>query len=356
LGRKARADPPLTAEKARDSVSQTRIKPPLPQRIGIAVGAGIAAALLFAVTVKGTMLAMLLAYLAPLPIFIVTLGWGLDVGALAGVVAGLAAAAAIEPVSGALFVVTVALPAWILSFIAGPNRDSLFRASSNGAAARIPVGIIVAATAAIGFALGVAALLALIAYYGGYDNGIRGLAAEFTPDLKLAVDEVMALPAGFSVEEFAMLIVRISPAAVAISTLLMLCVNLYIAARSVQLSHRLDRPWPNLPESLVLPPALGAALIVAAAVCFILPAPAYQIAWIATGALGASYVLQGLAVLHALSRGLPARFALLAGLYVCSLITFRWSMPIIAVVGLLESLLSLRARRAAADAKPSLKP
>ncbi len=352
MGLKARADPSLTAEKARDSVSTTPNNLPMPQRIGIAAGAGIAAALLFAVAAKGTMLALFLAYLAPLPIFIVALGWGLDVGAIACVVAGLAAGAAIEPASGALFVVTIGLPAWILSFVAAVSRDRLFSRSATGATAGIAVGTIVAVAAAIGAAMGVAALIALVGYYGGYDKGIQGLAAEFTPDLKTAANEVMTLPAGYSVEEFAALIVRLSPAAIAISTLLMLCANLYIAARSVQLSHRLKRPWPNLPESLVLPKALGAALIGAIALCFVLPSPTFQLAWIASGALGAAYVLQGLAVLHSVSRGLPARTALLAGLYLGSLITFRWSMPILILVGLLESLLSLRSRRAAADVKP----
>ena len=38
------------------------------QRIGMAIGAGLAAALLFAVVAKGTLLAMALACLAPLPI------------------------------------------------------------------------------------------------------------------------------------------------------------------------------------------------------------------------------------------------------------------------------------------------
>ena len=96
LGREASADPPLTAEKARDSVSTTPGNLSMLQRVGIAAGAGIAAALLFAVTAKGTMLALFLAYLAPLPIFIVSLGWGLDIGALAGIAAGLTAGAALE--------------------------------------------------------------------------------------------------------------------------------------------------------------------------------------------------------------------------------------------------------------------
>jgi Predicted membrane protein (DUF2232) len=325
---------------------------PTIQRISIAIGAGIAAALLFAVTAKGTILALLLAYLAPLPILIVSLGWGLDIGAIAGIVAGFAAAAVLEPLSGALLVFTIALPAWILSFVALLPRQQLLRPAPGDPQARIPPGAIVATAAAIGAALGLAALVSLIVVYGGYAKGVEALAADLTPDLKEAFDEVLALPSGYSVEQFAALIVRLSPAAIAASTLLMLSANLYIAARSVELSHRLNRPWPNLPETLVLPQTLGALLIAAGVLSFLLPAPASQLAWIAAGALGAAYVLQGLAVLHAISRGLPARPLLLAGLYLGTLITARWSLPILALVGLLDSLLSLRARRAAADVKP----
>ena len=71
------------------------------QRIGMAIGAGLAAALLFAVMAKGTFLAVTLAYLAPLPIVIVTLGWGLDMGGLAVVVAGAVGAALLGPLSDA---------------------------------------------------------------------------------------------------------------------------------------------------------------------------------------------------------------------------------------------------------------
>ena len=53
------------------------------QRYAVAFGAGCAAAFLFAVSAESSPLAMLLAYLAPLPIMIATLGWGLDAGAIA---------------------------------------------------------------------------------------------------------------------------------------------------------------------------------------------------------------------------------------------------------------------------------
>ena len=95
------ADLSLTAAKARDSSTMM-------QRFGMAIGAGLAAALLFAVMAKGTLLAVALAYLAPLPIVIATLGWGLDMGALAAVVAGAVRAGVVDPCPAALFASSIA--------------------------------------------------------------------------------------------------------------------------------------------------------------------------------------------------------------------------------------------------------
>ena len=87
-------------------------------RIGMALGAGLAAALLFVVTVQGTAIAMPLAYLAPLPIMIATLGWGVDAGAIALSSPPRSWRASIEPQSGLIFAATVALPAWALAAFA----------------------------------------------------------------------------------------------------------------------------------------------------------------------------------------------------------------------------------------------
>ena len=53
------------------------------QRFAVPVGAGAVSALLFALTVKGTPLALALAYLAPMPLMIAAFGWG-ALGGLAG--------------------------------------------------------------------------------------------------------------------------------------------------------------------------------------------------------------------------------------------------------------------------------
>jgi hypothetical protein len=323
------------------------------QRFGMAIGAGLAAALLFAVMAKGTLLAMALAYLAPLPIVIATLGWGLDMGALAATIASVAAAILVDPLSGGLFAASIALPAWLLSFIAVLPRERLYPiAAAAGDKSWFPVGGIVAVAALIGALLGAGELASLALASGGYENGVEAGAAEITPALTEMLDGVMTLPGGATVEQVAALIVRLSPAALAATTCLMLCANLYAGARAVQLSQRLKRPWPNVPEALVLPPVLGIGLIACLGLALALAGSAGHVAWIGVGAVGCVYVMQGLAVVHSLSRGLPARIPMLIALYFVFWAASLLSLPALALLGLVESFLSLRARRAAANAKP----
>ncbi len=76
-------------------------------------------------------------------------------------------------------------------------------------------------------------------------------------------------------------------------------------------------------------------------------------AWIGFSALCCVYVLQGLAVIHALSRGLAGRLPLLIMVYLVVWTVAPLSLPTLVIIGLVESLLSLRARRAAAaNVKP----
>ena len=90
--------------------------------------------------------------------------------------------------------------------------------------------------------------------------------------------------------------------------------------------------------------------IITAVVFFILElaTASFFYIWIGVGALGCAYVMQGLATVHSLSRRLPARIPMLIALYLVCIVTALWSTPALALVGLVESLLSLRARRAAA--------
>ncbi len=74
------------------------------------------------------------------------------------------------------------------------------------------------------------------------------------------------------------------------------------------------------------------------------------IAGIAAAALGVIFVLQGLAVVHDLSRGMRFRTALLCGLYLALGLLMPWPLVIFAVIGLVEAGFGLRDKKAAAAA------
>ena len=311
-------------------------------RYVVALGAGCAAALLFAVSAQTSPLAMALAYLAPLPIMIATLGWGVGPGAAAAAVSVLALAALAEPFSGLLYAASVAGPAWLLpAFAIAPVGRLIGRPPAKSGQAS--VGAIVALAAAIGMAGATIVLTAVIVVYHGYGEGAKEVAAALA---KLASEAMEDGADQAAAREFADALVRLGPAAIAASTLLMLCVNLYAAARSAQLSHRLARPWADLPTSLNLPWPLALFALVSVAGALALPAPASQYFSIGAGGLGGAFVLQGLAVAHALSRGLKLRPVMLAALYACCLLRAKYTLPVLAALGLVDAFARLRARAA----------
>ena len=338
------SDPILTAFR-RDS------ERPMINRIAIPVGAGIASALLFIVTTQGTVVAMGLAYLCPLPLMIAALGWGFEAGLIALGVSCAVVAGAIEPVSGVLFLGTVALPAWILAAVANakalPSLPLVRDFFDSVAAPRIGVGGLVILAATLGASISVAAMITMMIVYGGYREGVEGFGAMLQPTIREALGASGNSADDASVETVVRSIIRYSPGAIASSTSLMLLVNLYAAARSAQMSQRLNRAWPNVPSTLTTPPWLSAVALIPALVWLLAPEPASQFGLIFLGAFAVIFVLQGLATLHALSRRAPGRPALMIALYLACLVAPRWVLPAVALLGLVEGVVKLRARAAA---------
>ncbi len=312
-------------------------------RLAVAIGAGCTAALLFAVSAQTSVLAKALAYLAPLPIMIATLGWGLDSGAIASAISVAALALLAEPMFALLFAASVAAPAWILAAYVVTPLGRYLRARAPASPAYASVGWIVALASGIGILAGAAVLTTIIIVYGGYDEGARQVAAALANLADKAFDRAGEGP---SAQELAHTLVRFGPPAIAGSTLLMLCVNLYGAARSAQLSHRLARPWPDLPTSLRLPWPMGVVLLICLAASYALPSPAAHFFSVAAGGLGGAFILQGLAVAHALSRGLRLRPLMLAALYACCILRAQYTLPVVAALGLVDAFARLRGRPA----------
>jgi len=312
-------------------------------RFIVAIGAGCAAALLFVVSAQSSILAMALAYLAPLPIMIATLGWGLDAGAIAGAISVAALAVLSEPLSALLFAASVAGPAWALAAFAVTPIARYFRAHKRDAPAHPSVGAVVTLSAVFGIIGSAAVLTTIIVVYGGYREGARQVASAVAA---LAADAFDGAPDKLTARDFADALVRFGPPAIAASTLVMLCVNLYAAARSTQLSHNLPRPFPDLPTSLHIPWPLGVAFLACVAAAYTLPSPIAQYFSIGAGALGGALALQGLAVAHALSRGLKMRPLMLVALYACCVLRAKYTLPALAGLGLLDGFLRLRSRAA----------
>ena len=312
-------------------------------RFVIAIGAGCAAALLFVVSAQPSLLAMALAYLAPLPIMIATLGFGLDAGAIAGAISVAALVVLSEPLSALLFAASVAGPAWALAAFAIFPVQRYFGARRPGAPVQASVGAIVTLAALFGIVASAAVLTTVIIVYGGYNEGARQVASTVAA---LAADAFESAPDNLSARDFATALVRYGPPAISASTLLMLCVNLYAAGRSTLLSHNLPRPWPDLPTSLALPWPLSVVFLGCLVAAYALPAPAGQYFSIGAGGLGGALALQGLAVAHALSRGLKMRPLMLVALYACCVLRAKYTLPVLVALGVLDGFLRLRTRAA----------
>jgi Predicted membrane protein (DUF2232) len=315
-------------------------------RIGIALGSGLAAALLFCVTAKGSALAIMLAYLAPLPIMIAAVGWGVDAGALSSVVAAGVVAGVLDPLSGFIFWLTIAGPAAALAALAVfPLRNPLDR--SNPTPSRASLGTLATTAAALGALVSAGALGAMVVIYGGYAQAVTGFRELLQPTITEAMGGGMGLPEELGADDIARVIIKYAPAAIATSTTLMLIVNLYVAARVAQFSQRLPRPWTDIPSQLKLPFWLTFLTVAAGLGWLFLPEPVNPFVAALAAPLTMIFAFQGLAVLHALSRRAPGRVALMFALYFAVFLKPSWVGVALALIGLAESVASFRARQTA---------
>jgi hypothetical protein len=300
------------------------------QMVLVGLGAGAAAALLFASVASGSLAAVVLFYLAPLPIVIAALGWS----HLAGLIAAAAATAAIAVLSGIFFlaVPVISFGAWWLGYLA-----LLARPASNGAAGALewyPVGRLVLWAGVVGTLV----VAAAVPNFGTDQESLQA-ALRKTYERILRDQSVIDL-----------LVVAVPPAAAVFSTVTNLF-NLWLAARIVKISGRLTRPWPDL-AALTLP-APSAGLLAAAIAGSFLP----DLAGVLSGAFAASllmvFAVLGLAVLHAITRGMAGRAVMLTGVYGVTIV-LGWPILAISILGLAEAALNIRGRVARRRGPPSL--
>jgi hypothetical protein len=325
----------------------------------------LASALLFSLVTQGTIFAISLAYLAPLPIMIAMIGFGRAAGLAAAALATLAVIAiafiqqsraasdgalGAAALSGLTFALSLALPALWLSFLAALSRPKDASpwtvATDAGRSSRrdyYPLERLVAYGIAISATIAVIATLVVSVRNGGFDAVLNRADAALTPMLETLAAET-PFPHGIDLHRLARLLVLAAPPVIAASTLLMLMINLWIAARVAEVSGRLPRPWPDIPHELRLSRIYAPVLFAAIAVSFVGGLPGL-ISAILAASLGMAFALQGLAVIHDLSRGSKYRALLLGLLYGSVAVLMPWPLLVFAAIGLIESVFSLRDRK-----------
>ena len=322
------------------------------QTVLVAVAAGVAAALLFASVASGSLLSIPLFYLAPLPALIAAIGWTHLAGLLAVLVGALALALAFSGVFGLAFLLGVGLPAWWLGYLALLARPV---PDATGAAALewYTVGRLVAWTSVIGALIVSTAVLAMASdaeslratlgrsfegFLQGSSIGTRGGAGD-EPDRWL----LRALGAHPEL---------VLPATGAILATLTLNLSLWLSARTLRVSGRLRRPWPEI-AALSLPSWLLAVLVASVAAAF-LPGLIGIVGTVFAATAFVAYGLLGLAVVHDRTRGLSGRGAILTALY-AAIFVFGWPFLVAALLGLADAFFPLRNRpdRGAPPALPT---
>lgn len=314
----------------------------------IAAGAGLVSAALFASAATGTAIAGILFYLAPLPICLAGLGWGWVAGLVAALSGGIVVGLVLGPAAGFVFAASIGLPLAVLCYLALLSRP--VPAGGPGQQAVVewyPVGRLVGRAAAISGLL--AGLLILML---GYDaETYRETIKEVLQHSALKdLDKDGTLFNEETIGSLSSVLARALPAAFAIVWQCIALFNLWLGGVIVRASGRNQRPWPQL-DALELPSAVFLAFVAALVLSF-LPG---ILGLIATGFAGAflfAYVLQGLAVLHAYTRGMPFRGALLATVYL-GMVLLGWLAIAVAILGLSEPMLRLRERAAPRGNKPN---
>ena len=203
--------------------------------------------MLFASVVSGSLAAIFLFYLAPLPILIAALGWS----HWAGLIAAATAALAIGIMSGSFFVSVsvIAFGAWWLGYL-----SLLARPTGNGSGEAMewyPVGRLVLWAAIIGTLIVAAAIPNFGTDQQTLQAGLRKVYERILNDQSV-VD---------------MLVIAVPPAAAVFSTLTNVF-NVWLAGRIVKVSGKLRRPWPDL-SAMTMPTSAMVALAAAIAGSFL---------------------------------------------------------------------------------------
>jgi len=323
------------------------------QFVLIGLGAGAAAALLFASVISGAWLSVVLFYLAPLPVMLAGLGWSHWSALIAAFAGAVVLGVAFGGYFFLAFLAGAGLPAWWLGYLTLLARPA-GHAPANGGTPDLewyPPGRL-ATWAAV---LGALTVTIAIANFGLDGESVRtNLHHALAQLLRLETDTKAGASAlkgaGDPKALLDFLVEAVPPAAAVLSTLTYL-VNLWLAGRIVKFSGRLNRPWPEL-STMTYPRTMAAALGAAVVLSFA-PGLVGILATVVAAALLLAFGVLGFAVLHTVSQTMQSRGFLLGGAYAAVLV-FGWPLLIMCAIGLGDMFIDLRGRAAARRGGPPM--
>lgn len=309
------------------------------QTLIIGIAAGLASALLYGAMVTGSVASAISFYLAPLPLYVVGLGWGL-VSAVAGIAAAVVITFWIAGFKFAgLYLLWAGVPALILIYLAvlsrpaDPQDPTIREWYPHG---RLFVWVCVLSTC----------LLAITIFATGPDlasfqSNLRDLFGKIVKQSG-AFDEYFSNRPEAEITQAINFLVLILPAVSVGLWTISTWANLWLGAVVARTSGRLTRPWPPLSD-IVFPRTFSWAFVASLAASF-LSGTIGVLAGAFSTASAFAFILLGLATLHVITRSTPYR-AIILGTAYAFLIFVSWiAFPLFVAVGLVESSIGLRGR------------
>lgn len=310
----------------------------------IGLAAGAASALLVAGVAAGTVLAVPLFYLAPLPIMVAGLAfthWSALIGvATACVALGIAFSTTFLTA----YLLGIGGPAWVLAYAALLARDE---PAGRGGLVWFSVAGLVFLAAILATVSTTVGLLSVAGDHASYQAAVSSAFEAFVEVQKEAG------AAGMSPQDaadMASLVGSILPGLAATLSMVTQLICLYLAGRAAMISGRLPRPWPDL-SALRLPPATSLLLAVLIFLS-VVPGMLGLSASAAGATLVTAFALAGFATLHALTRGRAARPIILTGAWVATL-SLGWPVLAAGVLGLVDTMFDLRTRIGSGGSPPA---
>lgn len=272
----------------------------------LGIGAGLVSALLFITAANGTPMAFVLYSFSPLPAYLVGLGWG-PLAVLWAVFVGLIVVALTLSVNISLaFLFVLMVPALILcvgalsKFKTGPSALSAQTDAPSQADATpqtgdgtewMPIGLLILFACLWAGLLGAVSVLLLGSNIETYNGTIKAILDQFVAAQRGKVE--------INTEQYKMLFTMMTQSLPALSAVLWSMItlgNMWLAAKIIQKSDKLIRPWPVFSD-LYYPPQAGFILIAAIGASF-LPGIIGLMASAFSAALGLAYIMLGLSIIY----------------------------------------------------------